>query len=69
MMIKTTFYLDSASSDAVSDLPRKFSASKLVRYFLRALMASDAEWVAYLKSDGEAQAIAKFVHSRTLGRL
>jgi hypothetical protein len=59
--MKTTFYLDEVSSKAVKDLPRKMSASKLLRWMLKLIHTNDKEWKLLIKHDPEIKEVQDWI--------
>ncbi len=67
--MKTTVYLDKVSSDAMKELPRKVSASAILRHILRATVATDEEWNKYITTDEEGKTVRAFIHTKLKKRL
>ncbi len=62
--MKTTFYLDEVSSQAVKELPRKISASKLMRWMLKLIHTNNKEWKHLIKHDPEIREVQDWIRPK-----
>lgn len=62
--MKTTFYLDEVSSKAVKELPRKISASKLLRWLLKLVNTTNKEWNYLIKHDDEVKEVQDWIRPK-----
>ncbi len=67
--MKTTVYLDKESSEAMKELPRKVSASALLRHILKALVSTDENWDRYITTSEEGQTVRAFIRTNLKKRL
>ncbi len=67
--MKTTVYLDKESSDAMKELPRKVSASAILRHVLKAAVITDEEWDRYITTSEEGKTVRDFIRRNLKRRL
>lgn len=68
-IMRTNFYVDEMSHNFIGELPRKVNASKIMRYVLKAIFATDAEWADYMKSDKDAVVVHDYLKVKLFPRL
>jgi hypothetical protein len=69
LSMKTTVYLDKESSDAMKELPRKVSASAILRHILKATVTTDEEWDKYITTNEEGKTVRAFIRTNLKKRL
>jgi len=67
MMI--ALYTDAETNRLASELPRKCSASKIMRYVLKAAMTSDADFEVYKRENKDAKEVRLYLREKLLPRL
>jgi hypothetical protein len=67
-IMKATMWLDQMSHDAMENLPRKMSASKLMRTLLVAATTNNREWKQHLKENEEAREVQAYLRQKFLGK-
>jgi hypothetical protein len=58
-----TFYADDLTSRCMDEMPRRFSASLLIRHMFKKLFLSDDEWRLYI-SDSKSQILDDWIIER-----
>lgn len=66
--MRSNVVLDEMSYLAMQNLPKRMSASKLMRTFLVAATTNDKEWNRYLKSSEEAREVRDYLCEKLSGR-
>jgi len=67
-MMNVMITMDERTRDAMQAMPRKMSASRVLRHLMRAFQFDDAEWSVYAKTD-ECKELKMFIkpYKRRLG--
>lgn len=62
--MRTHLYMDEQSIEALNDLPRKMSASKVARWAIKTAALSDKEYAHLLKTDSEFREVQEYLQPR-----
>ncbi len=63
--MRTNIMLDEKSYDAMKELPRKVSASAILRHILKAIVTNDKEWDEYITTNEEGITVRAYIHEKT----
>ncbi len=63
--MRTNIMLDKRSYEAMKELPRKVSASAILRHMLKAIVTNDKEWDEYIQNNEEGKAVRAYIHENT----
>jgi hypothetical protein len=67
--MRTNIMLDEESHKVIKELPRKISASKLLRWLLKLINTSDKEWAYLIKHDPEIKEVQDWMRPRFMRAL
>lgn len=62
-------YVDAETSKCLDSLPRKFSASKIFRYIIKANQLNEDDWQNYFQTDKDAKEIRMFLQEKIKDRI
>ena len=62
-------YANEETVQSVGKLPRDMSASKIMRYVIKAIFTPDKQWREFQKTDVEAAAVRAYLRKKLLPRL
>ena len=62
--MKATLFVDQRTKDAIENMPRKMSASKLFRWFMVMLTCSDKEWERIRKEEPEILEVQEYIRPK-----
>lgn len=67
-MMNLNLTVTEADYEMARELPRKMSASRILRSLLTALRTTDAEWKALLKADSELRETKEWVRINVISK-
>ena len=62
--MRTNIMLDEESHKVIKELPKKMSASKLLRWLLKALNSSEKEWTYLIRHDPEIMEVQDWIRPK-----
>jgi hypothetical protein len=67
--MRTNIMLDEDSHKVIGELPRKISASKLLRWLLKLIHTNDKEWTQLIKHDPEIREVQEWIRPKVIRAL
>lgn len=64
--MRTNIMLDEDSHKVIGELPKRISASKLMRWMLKAVHTNDKEWKNLLRNDREIKEVQDWIRPRIM---
>ena len=68
MMCRIDLTITDADYETTRDLPKRMTASRLLRGFLTAIRTTDREWEKLLKQDDELRETKEWVRDHIVGK-